>query len=118
MPQGASAHLGNVGFREFITNTRPAARRRQQVDRAWIVQLVEQESVGDVAVGLVLGQHQNVRAVLVDAHGSTSSRIRALTRSPATWTSLTGRTSVGSRWLRRCSRSVFSPENRRIASGP
>ena len=87
------AHLGNVGFRKFITEhatSRPPAATGW--NRAWIVQLVEQESVGDVAVGLVLGQHQNVRAVLVDAHRSTSSAgARALTRSPATWTSLNGR---------------------------
>jgi hypothetical protein len=57
VPQRVPAHFGNVRSGEIITNTRPASRWRQDVDRAWIVQLVEQESVGDIEVRLVLRQH-------------------------------------------------------------
>ena len=43
-------------------------------------------------VGIVLWKHKDVRQILVNAHGSTSPRISALTRSPLTLISLRGRT--------------------------
>ncbi len=55
------------------------------------------ETVCDLPVRIVFGQHQNVRKVLVDHYGSRSPRISVLTREPLTCISLSGRTTVGSR---------------------
>src|SRR4029077_17801997 len=75
------------------------------------------KTIGQLAIGIVLRQYNEVWESFVDAHGSTSPRISAPTRSPCTLNCSSLRTIVGSRWLLLKSTRVFSSEKRRMASG-
>src|SRR5437899_6980395 len=77
---------------------------------------VQEETVRQLAVGIVLRKDIHMRLILIHAHGSKSPCTNALTRSPfKSW--FTGRTVVGSRWFFRTRTKVFSSEKRRTASG-
>ncbi len=77
----------------------PTAYLGEHLDFPSPERMIQEETSRQLAVGIVLGKNEDVRLIPVDAHGSTSPRINAPTRSPFIWNSLTGRTTVGSRWL-------------------
>src|ERR1017187_428636 len=92
-------HSTNVIRFETIQDLGPAARHLEHLDTPSRERLIHEKAIRQLAVGIVFGKHQNVWLVSVDAHGSTSPRTSAPTRSPPTCNSLSGRTTVGSRWL-------------------
>ena len=91
-------HLADMVRLEAPKDFRPSAGHREHLHSPRASNLQE-KTVGQLAVGIVLRQHQDVRPILI--HGSRSPRTSALIRSPLTCNSFSGRTIVGSSWLLR-----------------
>lgn len=115
---GPPSHPSDMVLRQTPEHFPPPARNRKHLHPVeCCAAQPPMKSVCYLAVRIVFRQHEYVPEMLVYAHGSRSSRIKAPTRSPATCISRNGLTCVGSKWLLRCRRKVFSSENRRMTSG-
>ena len=96
----ASIHFRNVHGLELVQDFNPTTSHGEHLELPLAIPVnVYVKFVRQPEVGIVLGKHEDVRELPVDAHGSKSPRTIAPTRSPLTWSSLSGRTTVGSRWL-------------------
>ena len=96
-PVRMAIHLNGVyGFKKAQDPVPPACHAKN-LDVPSQEKRILQKPNCQLAVGIVFGKHLDVRQGSVAAHGSTSPRVRASTRSPLTCSSLSGRTMVGSR---------------------
>ena len=87
----------DMNFFKFIQYVTPTACLRKYMDESAVYGIVQNEAVKHLRICVIFRENQKVVDVLADAHGSTSPRISAFTRSPFISKSSRRLTIVGSK---------------------